>query len=89
MEFEFDPAKDIANSTKHGVSLAMAVELDWNNALVWPDTRQNYGEDRMCALAAVRERVHFVVFVDRDDIRRIISLRKANEREVRFYAENA
>lgn len=29
MHIEFDPAKDLANQDKHGVSLAMAAELDW------------------------------------------------------------
>jgi uncharacterized DUF497 family protein len=32
MHIEFDPAKDLANQDKHGVSLAMAVELDWEAA---------------------------------------------------------
>ena len=35
MRIEFDPAKDEANQAKHGVSLLMAVELDWEAALVW------------------------------------------------------
>ena len=39
MRIEFDPAKDSANQTKHGVSLALAGELDWETALVWPHSR--------------------------------------------------
>ncbi len=34
MRIEFDPAKDTANQIKHGLSLAMASELDWEAALV-------------------------------------------------------
>jgi uncharacterized DUF497 family protein len=34
MQIEFDPAKDRANHAKHGVSLVMAIELDWEAALV-------------------------------------------------------
>ena len=34
MRIEFDPAKDEANQAKHGVSLLMTVELDWEAALV-------------------------------------------------------
>ena len=51
MHTEFDPAKDLANQDKHGVSLAMAGELDWEAALVWMDERIEYGErhDRACA----------------------------------------
>jgi uncharacterized DUF497 family protein len=39
MRIEFDPAKDSANEKKHGVSLALAEELDWDAALVWIDDR--------------------------------------------------
>ncbi|MDO9009790.1 MAG: BrnT family toxin [Thiobacillus sp.] len=51
MHIEFDPTKDLANQDKHGVSLALAVELDWEAALVWVDERIEYGEARMIALA--------------------------------------
>jgi hypothetical protein len=49
--FEFDPAKDAANEAKHGVSLSLAAELDWESALVWVDERFEYDETRMIALA--------------------------------------
>ena len=51
MPFEFDPAKDGVNQAKHGVSLVLALELDWNAALVWVDGRFEYSETRMIALA--------------------------------------
>lgn len=51
MRIEFDPAKDTENLAKHGVSLALASELDWEAALVWVDDRFEYGELRMIALA--------------------------------------
>jgi len=51
VQIEFDPAKDAANQTKHGVSLSMAGELDWKSALVWVDERFEYRETRMIALA--------------------------------------
>lgn len=83
MQIEFDPAKDVANVQKHGVSLALATDLDWDSALVWQDSRQAYGEERQGALAllTVQERLYFVAFVDRGAVRRVISLRKANNRE--------
>lgn len=37
MLIDFDPAKDAANQDKNGLSLAMASELDWDQALVWED----------------------------------------------------
>ena len=51
-----------------------------------PDTRRNYGEKRMVGYAPFGQRVYCVVFTDRGQKRRVISLRKANIREVRRYA---
>lgn len=39
MHIEFDPVQDASNQAKHGLSLAMADELDWDSALVWIDDR--------------------------------------------------
>jgi len=51
------------------------------------DTRKNYGEDRECGIGYIGLTLYFVAFVDRDETRRIISLRKANRKEVKRYAE--
>lgn len=88
MRIEFDPAKDAANQIKHGVSLAVAGELDWEAALAWVDVRFEYNETRMIALAPKTETLYYVAFVDRGKVRRIISLRRANRREVKHYVEN-
>ena len=91
MNVTFDPAKDAVNLAKHGFSLLDAVGFDWETAVVWPDTRRDYGEPRMAALGYIGLRIMSVVFVDRPPEqpteRRIISLRKANTREVKRYAE--
>ncbi|HMW21007.1 MAG TPA: BrnT family toxin [Nitrosomonas sp.] len=81
-----DATKDAINKEKHGVSLHDAMHIDWDAALIWQDTRHDYGEVRMIALAPIDERLYCVVYVDREDHRRIISLRKANYREVIHYA---
>jgi uncharacterized DUF497 family protein len=88
MYIEFDPVKDVANQTKHGVSLSVAGELDWEAALLWIDDRFEYGEMRMIALAPKTEILYYVAFVDRGEARRVISLRRANRREVKHYVEN-
>lgn len=88
MIIEFDPAKDEANHTRHGVSLSLASELDWDAALVWVDERFEYDEMRMIALAPKTETLYYVAFVDRGEVRRVISLRRANRREVKHYVEN-
>ena len=81
--------KDAGNLAKHGISLGVAYELDWNVALLWVDDRFEYDELRMIALAPRASTLYYVSFVDRGEVRRIISLRRATRREVKYYAENA
>jgi uncharacterized DUF497 family protein len=91
MNVTFDPVKDAVNMAKHGVSLTEAASFEWDAAVVWPDQRSDYGEARMVALGYIGLRIMAVVFVDRPadkpNERRIISVRKANTREVKRYAE--
>ena len=89
MRIEFDPAKDASNREKHGLSLQLAAELDWEAALVWIDERQDYGEMRMIALAPRAAILYCVAFVDRGQVLRIISLRRANRREVKHYVKSS
>lgn len=88
MRIEFDPDKDASNQAKHGLSLNLAALLDWEHALVWVDDRHAYGELRMIALAPQTGVLYYVAFVDRNEARRIISLRKANRREVKHYVQS-
>ncbi len=93
MLITFDTAKDGINQTKHGVSLELASRLEWGEMLAWVDERRDYGENRCVGLAPIGDRLYAVVFVDRPPKhpteRRIISLRKANQREVKHYVQNA
>ncbi len=66
----------------------MAGDLDWDAALVWVDDRLEYRETRKIALAPKTEILYYVAYVDRGEARRIISLRRANRREVKYYVEN-
>jgi uncharacterized protein len=88
VRIEFDPAKDALNRARHGVSLKLARELDWDAALVWIDDRFDYDELRMIALAPKTNTLYYVAFLERGDHRRIISLRRATRREVKHYVEN-
>ena len=87
LKIAFDATKDRVNNAKHGVSLAEAGRFDWDTAVTWPDVRRNYGEARMIGIGYIGQRLYYVAFVERDSDRRIISLRKANDREVRRHAE--
>lgn len=88
METEFDPGKDAGNIAKHGLSLADAAALEWDSLWAMEDGRRDYGEPRMIGYALMGSRLYCVVFVDRGPVRRIISLRRANNREIRRYVEN-
>jgi uncharacterized protein len=82
---EFDPDKDAANIAKHGVSLSVAEQLQLDTAVIVPDLRRDYGEDRWTAYQLIDDRVFVLVFTTRANVTRAISLRKANEREQRFF----
>jgi hypothetical protein len=49
------------------------------------DTRNDYGEPRFQALGFIEGRLHMLVFTPRVDETHVISLRKANKREVKRY----
>lgn len=86
--FDWDEAKRGANLAKHGVDFADAARLDWDAAVVIVDDRGDYGEIRWRVAAPLDGRLHMAVVTPRGQRLRIISLRKANAREVRQW-ENA
>lgn len=59
--------------------------FDWDGALVVTDDRRDYGEPRLRALGLIDGRLHAVVVTPRGDALRIISLRKANKRELKLW----
>jgi len=87
VNWTFDPVKDAVNQGKHGVSLALAEVLFNGPHISIADDRFDYGETRQIAFGFINSRLFVCVYTDRDGERRIISLRKANSREVRRYGE--
>jgi hypothetical protein len=85
---DFDPAKDRLNRAQHGLSLAFASKLIWEEALAWVDSRYENDEIRMIGLVPEGNALYYVAFVDRDEIRRIISLRYAERKEINHYVKN-
>jgi uncharacterized DUF497 family protein len=88
LRYVFDPAKDAANRAKHGVALALAEVLFAGAHVSMADDRFDYGEVRQIAFGFIHDRLFVCVFADRPTERRVISLRKANKREVKRYGEN-
>jgi len=85
MKIEFDPAKNAKNILERGISFELAAEFDLATAKIWADTRKDYGEERFIALGYIGERLFSLVFTVRGEVLRVISLRKANSREVKNY----
>lgn len=89
MKVSYDPGKNARNIAERSLSFELAHEFDWETAIIWRDTRRDYGEERFIALGRIGERVHSLVFTRRSDTIHVISLRKANRREVRRYESEA
>ena len=87
MEFEWDPLKASRNVEKHAVDFDSAAEIfDDPNLLVVIDSR-TYGERRHQAIGALRGVILFVAYTMRgDNVRRIISARRASHRERAAYS---
>jgi uncharacterized DUF497 family protein len=84
---EFDPGKSERNTKARGLSFERAVEFDWEGAVVIADTRRDYGERRLVATGFLAGRLHVMCFLRIPDGIRVISLRRANRREVLDYEQ--
>ena len=83
----FDSAKNATNITSRGLSFELVEQMEWATALIQEDTRKAYGERRFQVLGFIGERLHALVFTPREGKVHVISLRKANSREVKRYAK--
>ena len=87
MKIDFDPIKNEKNIRERGLSYERVAEVDFNTALIFPDMRKEYGETRYIALCYLERRLHVLCFTETDAGIRVISFRKANEREAKRYGK--
>jgi uncharacterized protein len=85
VNISYDPGKNEKNIAEHGISFERVAEFEWSSALIVEDTRKDYGESRFQALGFIGKRLHVLVFTPRAGQVHVISLRKANRREVKQY----
>ena len=85
MVVEFDAAKRDATLEARGLDMACAGEVFAGATLTVEDDRQDYGEDRFITIGFLDERMVILVWTPRNGARRVISMRKANEREQAHY----
>ena len=78
-----DEAKREETLAERGIDFASVAAFDWDTATV--DRSDQHGETRWAATGYIQDRLYRVVYTERGNRRRIISLRKANARERRDY----
>lgn len=88
INFDWDEEKRHSNLAKHGVDFLSILEFDWTVAQVEEDARFDYGELRLRVVGPIGNRLHVAILAPREDVLRVISLRKANRRETREWLEN-
>lgn len=88
MRISFDPAKRETTLFARGLDFARAAELFAGPTVTFDDERADYGEPRLITAGYLDERLVVVVWTPRDGTRRIISMRIANEREIKKFAGN-
>ena len=87
MRIEFDENKSQRNARERRLPFTMAADFDFSTARVVEDRRSNYPERRFVALGHIGRRLHVLCFTPIVDGIRVISLRKANTREVKIYSK--
>jgi uncharacterized protein len=86
--FEWDDRKAAQNVAKHGTPFEYAARVFLDpHRLDSEDTRRDYGEERRLALGKIEGRLFAIAYTPRGRVIRLISARKANEREQRHYDE--
>ena len=87
MEVSFDPAKNIQNLELRGLPFERAADFEFATAWIVVDDRKNYDETRYRAIGFLEERLHALVFTETHAGIRVISFRKANQREGKRYEQ--
>jgi len=88
MRFEWDESKSEACFLERGFDFAFAAHAFLDpNRLIQEDTRHSYGEVRYQLMGSIDGRLFVVIYTLRHDVMRIISARKANQREEKKYED--
>ena len=87
MKFVWDEKKNDANIFKHGIDFNDAKEIFRKVRVTGIENRREYGEIRKISIGPINNDICVVVYTEREDDTRIISARKANQRERRRFYE--
>lgn len=79
VEYEWDDEKNEANIAADRLGFAAVERFEWETALITSSDRQ--GERRWAAIGLIGNTLYYVVYTNRGDRTRIISLRMASRAE--------
>lgn len=85
MKIEYDTTKNEANILKRNISFELVRNFNFDTALTLKDLRHHYDETRFISTGYIKDRLYVLVFTPRNEVLRVISLRKANVREIKKY----
>ena len=89
MHILWDEAKRQTNLKRHGLDFADAEKVFASPMVLFEDSRQDYGEQRMIGIGLLDVLVVLIVHVESEAEIRIISMRKADSDETDLYFQNA
>ena len=83
--YEWDERKRRENADKRAIDFTTIHGFDWDNALY--NSNDTHDELRWVVTSYIGDRLYTVVYTERSNRKRIISLRKASPRKMRDYAQ--
>ena len=87
--FEWDENKRNENYRKHSLDFEDSALVFEGHCITYRDTRFDYGEDRFISIGLLADRVVVIAHTQRGEKTRIISMRKGNDREQKYYQERS
>jgi len=87
MKIDFDRDKSEKNAKERGLPFELATEIFASVNMTFEDNRADYGEIRFVTVGFISERMAVIVWTQHGTLRRIISMRYANGREIEKYKE--
>lgn len=87
MPISYNALKNETNIRERGLSFEAVRDLDMTKAMIVEDIRKVYEERRFQVLGLIEGRLHMLVFTPRGGKMHVISLRKANPREIKRYEQ--
>ena len=88
MKITYDLTKNAKNISERDLPLSKVADFQWGTAIFREDVRKDYPESRFIAVGYLDDRLHVLCFSETDLGIRVISFRKANKREEKYYEKD-